>query len=139
MILDAQTQFSSSQALTSGTQLSTNNDDMTVVRDIGRGKIIRLFAEVVTAFTGGTSLQANIIQSPNADMSSPTVIFSGPILLEASLVVGANLLDAAILKTSQRYVAVQYVSVGTHTAGAVTGGILFDVDSKSDFPAATGF
>ena len=92
MILDAQSQFSNSQLLTTGTQLATNNYGMTVVRDVGRGRNLRLFAEVVTAFSGGTSLQANAIESSNSDMSSASVIVTGPILAEANLTAGANLL-----------------------------------------------
>ncbi len=139
MILDAQSQFSSSQALTTGIQLATNVYDMGIARDIGRGGSVRLFLEVVTAFTGGTSLQVNVIESNNSDMSSPNVILAGPVFAEANLVVGADLLNVVLPKTTRRYIGVQYVSVGTHTAGAVTGGILLNVDSNVTFPASTGF
>jgi hypothetical protein len=55
MITDAQTKFSDAQAVTTGTQVSTNSYDMGVARDIGRGRDLRVYANVTTAFTGGTS------------------------------------------------------------------------------------
>lgn len=139
MITDAQTNFSSSQSPTTGTQVSTNAYDMGTARDLGRGRNIRVYDEVVTTFTGGTSLQANVIQSANSDLSSPTVIFTGTAIAEASLVAGAKLLDVVLPLTSQRYLGIQYVSVGTHTAGAVTGGMVLDTDSATYFTAVTGF
>lgn len=139
MITDAQTKFSDAQAVTSGTQVSTNAYDMGVARDIGRGRDLRIYANVVTAFAGGTSLQVNVIESANSDLSSATVIASGPTIAEASLTAGKVALDIALPQTSKRYVGLQFVSVGVHTAGAVTGGIVMNTDSNTTFPAVTGF
>jgi hypothetical protein len=139
MITDAQTKFSDAQAVTTGTQVSTNDYDMGIARDIGRGRDLRVYCNVVTAFTGGTSLQVNLIQSANSDLSSPTVIYAGTAVAEASLTAGANLMDIVLPKTTQRYIGFQFVTVGTHTAGAVTGGIVMNTDSNTYFPAVTGF
>lgn len=139
MITDAQTNFSNAQAVTTGTQLSTNSYDMGVARDIGRGRDLRVYCNVTTAFTGGTSLQVNIVESVNSDLSSSSVIFTGPVIVEASLTAGKVLLDQVLPSTSKRYIGLQYVTVGTHGAGAATAGIVMNTDSNTTFPAVTGF
>lgn len=139
MITDAQTRFSDAQAITTGTQLSTNAYDMAIARDIGRGRALRIYVTATVAFAGGTSLQVNVVESVNSDLSAATVIFTGAAVAEASLTAGAKLLDQVLPQTSKRYLGLQYVSVGTHTAGAVTGGIVMDTDSGTYFPAVTGF
>jgi hypothetical protein len=138
MITDAQTKFSDAQAVTTGTQVSTNAYDMGVARDIGRGRNLRVYANVGTAFTAGTSLQTNVIESANSDLSSPSVIATGAVIAEASLTAGARLLDIVLPQTSKRYIGLQFVTVGTHTAGTVNGGIVMDTDSNTVFPAVTG-
>lgn len=139
MITDAQTQFSAAQAVTTGTQLSTNSYDMGVARDIGRGRAVRVYANVTTAFAGGTSLQTNIVESVNSDLSSATVIRTGVAIVEASLTAGKVLVDEVLPTTSKRYVGLQYITVGTHTAGNVTAGLVLDTDSATYFAANTGF
>jgi hypothetical protein len=139
MITDAQTKFSDAQAVTTGTQVSTNAYDMVVARDVGRGHGLRVYATVGTAFTGGTSLQANVIESANSDLSSPTVLYTGPVIAEASLTAGAKLLDVGLPTTSKRYLGLQYVTVGTHGAGTANAGIVMTTDSNTTFPAVTGF
>lgn len=139
MITDAQTRFSDKQAVTTGTQVSTNTYDVGSARDIGRGQELRIKVTADVAFTGGTSLQVNVIESANADLSSPTVIVTGPVIAEASITAGADLLDRHMPKSSKRYLGLQFVSVGTHTAGTVTGGIVLNTDSNTYFPANTGF
>lgn len=139
MITDAQTQFSAAQAITTGTQLSTNSYDMGVARDIGRGHTLRIYANATTAFTAGTSLQVNVVESVNSDLSSATIIATGTAIAEASLTAGKVLVDLPLPNTSKRYVGLQYVTVGTHTAGAVTAGIVLSTDSATYFAANTGF
>jgi hypothetical protein len=139
MITDAQTKFSDAQAVTTGTQVSTNTYDMGVARDIGRGRQLRVVANVGTALTGGTSLQTNVIESANSDLSSPTVIVTGAVIAEASLTAGKSLLDIVLPATSKRYLGLQFVTVGTHGAGTVNGGIVMDSDSNTYFAANTGF
>ena len=139
MIIDAQTRLANAQAITTGTQLSENTHDAGSARDIGRGREIRVIAIVDTSFAGGTSLAANVVESANADLSSPTVIAAGPVIAEASLTAGAKLLDRVLPQTSKRYVGLQFVSVGTHSAGKVTAGLVLDTDSNTAFAANTGY
>jgi hypothetical protein len=84
MITDAQTKFSDAQAVTTGTQVSTNAYDMGHgPRHRPRHASFASYANVGTAFTGGTSLQVNVIESANSDLSSPTVIVTGAVIAEA--------------------------------------------------------
>jgi hypothetical protein len=54
-------------------------------------------------------------------------------------VAGRRILDVNLPQTSKRYVGLQYVSVGTHTAGAVDAGMVLDTDSGTTFAANTGY
>jgi hypothetical protein len=87
MITDAQTKFSDAQAVTTGTQLSTNDYDMGVARDIGRGPPASRLCECHTAFTGGTSLQVNVVERQQRSFLA-TVIYTGAVIAEASLTAG---------------------------------------------------
>lgn len=138
MITDAQTRLSSQQALTSGTIVSTNSYDLGTARDVGRGHPLRVIVTVDTAFAGGTSVTPNIIESANADLSSPTVIGAGETTAEAALTQGAKIMDRVLPKTSKRYIGLQYANAGTHSAGTVSANIVLDTDSSAQFPANTG-
>lgn len=139
MITDAQTRFSTAQAVTTGTQLSTNNYDLGLARDVGGGNRLRIFCNVGTTFTGGTSLQVNVIEDSASNMGTATVIINGPVVAEASLVAGLRLLEVALPKTTKRYIGLQFVTVGVHGAGAVDAGIVLEADSGIYYPANTGF
>lgn len=139
MITDKQTRFSDAQAFTTGTQVSTNSYDLGIARDVGRGNELRVVATIDTTFTGGTSLQVQVIESANSDLSSPTVLFSGAVIAEAAALAGTKVLDAVLPTTSKRYLGIQVVTVGTHGAGALTAGIVMNSDSGDNFEANTGF
>jgi len=144
MYTDAQNRFSEAQSLVgaAATTVSTNNIDLlSASRNVGRGYPKRITALVGTAFTGGTSVQAQVIESANSNMSSPTVLISGPVVAEASLTAGAEILDVPIPDVSKRYLAVQYVTLGTHTTGTVGfAGIVETTDEVNNKVAAvTGF
>lgn len=143
MYIDAQNQFSSAQSLVgaAATTVSTNVIDLlSAGRNPGRGYPRRILANVGTPFAGGTSVQAQVIQSASSDMSSPTVLISGPVVAEASLVAGAEILDVPIPDVSKRYLAVQYVTLGTHSAGTVTAEVVETTDNFNNvIPAVTGY
>jgi len=140
MYVDAQNRFSNDQAVTTGTQLSTNNIDMlSANKNIGIGIEGRIVAHVTTTFTGGTSIRAEVIQSASADMSSPDILVTGPTLLEAAAVDGAVLLDVKLPNTTKRYVGVRYITVGTHGAGTVHSAIVAETDHMPFPPANTGY
>lgn len=133
MLMDAQARPSLAQAVTTGTQVSTDSIDLLSASDNpGRAGVpLRAFAGVAVTLTGGTSIQAQLISSASSNLSSPTVLASGPVVVEASAVAGAVLMDVPVPDVAQRYLGFQYVTVGTHGAGAVTAGIVGQTDRNS--------
>src|SRR5436189_6056907 len=119
MIIDAQNRpTGSSQSLTgaAATTLSTDSVDLlTANRNVGRSFPIRAQALVATAFTGGTSVSAALVQSANSNLSSPDVLVQGAAIADATAVAGYELLDTAIPGTTKRYLGFQFVTLGTHT------------------------
>lgn len=144
MITDAQNRFSEAQSLAgaAATTVATNNIDLlSANRNVGRGRPRRILALVGAAFTGGTNIQAQIIQSANSNMSSPDVLASGPVLADAAATAGAELLDMPVPDVTKRYLGVQYVTTGTHTTGTIGfAGIVETTDEVNNKVAAnTGF
>jgi hypothetical protein len=141
MMTDRETTFSNDQAVTTGTQYSTDVYDTGLASNpnINTNRELQVLAVVTTAFTGGTSLVCNFVESDNSDLSSPTILAASGTIAEAALTVGKRLLATAVPRTSKRYLGFQFVTVGTHTAGKVFGGIVRDIDDTT-FPAQeTGY
>lgn len=129
MITDRQMTFSNGQAVTTGTQLSTDVYDTGAAGiNINTNRELQVYVAVTTAFAGGTNLTVNLIQSAAENMGTPTVLASSGVVTTANLTRGAVLLRLAVPRTSQRYLALQFVSVGTHSAGNIFGGIVLDTD-----------
>lgn len=141
-ITDAQSRPSNAQSLAgaAATTVSTDSIDLlTANRNIGRtGYPPRAQVIVSTAFTGGTAVYAQLITSASSNLSSPTVIATGPTVADATAVAGYELLDVPIPGTAQRYLGFQYVTTGTHTTGAVTAHILAETDNQPYLTANTG-
>ena len=134
MIMDAQNRPSNAQAITTGTQVSTDSIDLLAkVDNPGRsGSGMRAIATVTTTLTGGTSVQAQLISSDVSTLASGvTVLASGPVVAEAAAVAGKVLLDVPLPDVGDRYLGFQYVTVGTHGAGAVTAGIVAGTDRNA--------
>ncbi len=137
---------------TTGSQVSTNQLDLGITglptsgsgggaRDIGIGDdpAMKLLVIVSTAFTAGTSLAVNIQGAPDNGAGAPgtyTVMATGPVVAEAALIVGARLLDIDMPRPAPsqalpRFLQLGYVTVGTHTAGAIKGFLVLD---RHDLP-----
>jgi hypothetical protein len=143
MITDAQnrpTGVAQSIAMAAGTTVSTDSIDLqTANRNIGRSFAMRMVCVVTTALAGGTSIQVQLIQSANANLTSPDVLASGPVVPLASAVAGAELLDVPIPGTTKRYLGVQFVTVGTFTgAGAVQADVVAETDNQPYITSNTG-
>lgn len=141
MITDRELTFSNLQAVTTGTQVSTNAYDTGLANhpNINTGRELQVFVAVGTAFTGGTSLRVDIIESASSDLSSPTILLSTAVIVEASLTAAAVLLRTSLPRTSKRYIGLQFVTVGTHSTGTIWGGIVRDIDDTA-FPVfVTGY
>lgn len=151
MIIDALLQFSGtvnpttgqSLASVAGTYTSTNVIDLAGVgtgntaRDIGAGQELEIAVEIVTAFTGGTSLQVQLVCADDAAISvNVTPIVLSPVMLLAALIVGGQLIlhvdRVALGAVARRYLALQYVIVGTMTAGSVNAFITRNVQDKGN-------
>lgn len=144
MYMDAQNRPSNNQSLIAGagTVVSTDSIDMlTGVDNPGRAGNLRAIAVLTTALAGaGASLQAQLIQSDNANLSSPDVLASGAVVPMASGAQGTKLLDVPMPDTTKRYLGLQYVITGAAlTAGAVTSGLVGGTDRAStSVPMSTG-
>jgi|SRR5215475_655262 len=132
---------------TTGTQNSSNVIDLHLTgipvlanlqgaRDIGVGDdpALKLLILVTTAITGGTSLQV-ILQGATDNGSGAPAAFSNwwasPVYAEATLVTGARLYDMDMPRPPAgiavpRFLRLGYVSVGTHSAGALGAWIVLD-------------
>lgn len=140
MLFDREMIFSKDQAVTTGTQYSTDVYDQGVAGvNINTNRELQVFASVTTDFASGTSLAVNLVQSANSDLSSPDILIGSGVIVEASLLKGTVLLRASVPRTTKRYLGFQFVTVGTHTVGKVFGGILRDTDDTAIPAFNTGY
>ena len=134
MILDAQNIFSTSQALTA-TAASTDTIDLGANGDLGRANM-RFRASVATAFASGTSVQVILQTDDNSAFSSAVALYTGPAIAVASLTAGAVIADIPLPSTTERYLRVNYVVVGTPSAGAVDAFLVLDTPNQVTYPDA---
>ena len=132
-LIDAQNELSDAQAVTT-TAVSTNVIDMNQVTPrYAGGEDLNLNVEVGTTFACGTSIQAIVYTDDTTTVTNGEAIYTGPVVATAAAVAGKKLLTASLhYKDLQQYVGVQYVVVGTHTAGAVEAHYM--ITPQSDAP-----
>ena len=129
MILDAENLFSDDQAVTV-TAVSTNIIDQGAVSTgkggIGKGDIpLELLVQVSEEdFAGGTSLKVQVQSDSVEAFSGPTLLHETDAILTAVLTTGYQFALARIPVTAERYLRLNYVVVGTHTAGKLTAGLV---------------
>lgn len=132
---------------TTGTQNSSNIIDLHMsgipvlanlqgARDMGIGDdpALKLLVLVTTSFGGGTSLQIVLQGAPDNGSGAPgsyTDWWASPVYTEAQLIAGARLYDMDMPRPPAgvgmpRFLRLKYVSVGTHTSGALGGWIVID-------------
>ncbi len=109
-------------------------------RDIGVGDdpAMKLSALVTTAITGGTSLQLQLQGAPDNGSGAPgsyTTMWTSAAIAEASLVAGAQLANIDVPRVVfgqaiPRYLKLNFISVGTHSAGAIEAQIVLDRDDQ---------
>jgi hypothetical protein len=135
---------------TTGTQIASNIIDLGVdsgvpssangggARDIAIGYPLWLSAFVTTAFLSGTSLQLVLAGAPDNGSGAPgsyTTMWTSPAIVEASLLAGVQLANIRVPtpvpgQALPRFLRLSYVTVGTHTAGAVEAQIVLDRDNQ---------
>ena len=137
---------------TTGTQASSNVLDLGVgtttnpslpsfangggARDIGIGDkpAMKVLVEVTVAFVGGTSLQLTLQGAPDdgsGGVGSYTTMWTSAAIVEASMVAGAYLANISMPRpvpgqVLPRFLRLQYITVGTHTAGTVASTLVID-------------
>ena len=150
MIIDGFLQFdlAFNGALAAGTYNSTNVIDLGVnsgvptfargggARDLGIGDdpAVKLFSVVTTAFLGGTSILALLQGAPDNGVGAPgtwTTFWTGPTVLLANLIAGAELANIDMPKVPQgvappRFLRMQYTIAGTMTAGVLQSELVLD-------------
>jgi hypothetical protein len=140
MIRDNFLEFSVAQDLTGGTGISTNVVDLLNARDIGPGDQVEIPITVNTGFTGGTSLQ---IQLQGSVDNSTYVTFQETAAIPLANLTANTLI--AVFKPAHRpssmpalprYLRLNYIVVGTMTAGKVDAGIVKDAGPQAPiYPA----
>lgn len=141
MHLDAQNLFSDAQAVTA-TAISTNFLNLgdtyqpalspaKLVRDIGGGNDIPLLAQVVSTFTGLTSIEVQVQTDDNSAFSTPKMVASSGAIELARLKAGFKFPIPVIpMGADERYIRLRYVVVGTGTAGTITAGITAGIQTN---------
>lgn len=139
-------------APTTGTQESSNIVDLGLgtssnpgipslangggARDIGIGDdpAMKLTVVVTVAFTVGTNMAVSLSGAPDNTSGAPgsyTIMWQGPTVLEASMIVGAYLANVDMPRTIPgqvlpRFLRLDYVTSGTHTLGQICGFLALD-------------
>lgn len=123
-----------------GTTTSTNVIDLAgaanaKVADMGAGKQMNFVLTVTQAFAGGTSMQPVLVLADDAAISvNVEVIAQKAAIPIAQLTLGTQIpinFDRAAPLPPRRYLAIQYVTVGTMTAGAVTASMAGSPQDRS--------
>ena len=137
---------------TTGTQNSSNVIDLGITsgiptsasgggaRDIGIGDnpAMKLLVLVTTAFASGTSLQLALQGAIDNGSGAPAAFSNwwlSPAYAEASLNIGSRLYDMDMPRPPDgiaipRFLRFAYITVGTHTAGALQAYIVLDRDDQ---------
>jgi hypothetical protein len=133
-------------APTTGTQAASNIIDLGVVlglpsyangggaRDIAPGYSLLLSCIVNTTFTSGTSLALSLSGAPDdgsGGVGSYTIMWTGPAVLEASLLAGTQIANIEIPRpvpgqVLPRFLKLSFITVGTHVTGKVGANIVLD-------------
>ena len=124
---------------TNTVDLSSNGTPSGQVRDIGAGEFTYGRFEVVTAFTGLTALEMQVITADDAALTTNVrVVGTTGAIAVASLTAGARFVcdvNPIIGSKGQRYIGARYVPTGTGTAGALYGDVGPDYEDAKYYPS----
>lgn len=139
MLLDQQLLFSDSQGpFNTGTNASTNDIDLSVARDIGKGEVLELVVTVGTSVAGaGSTCDIQLITDDNPSFSSATVLWSTGALAVAALAAGTQF-KIRLPRNCERYLRLQFVvATANQTAGKFSAGLTVQgVDDYKVYPRA---
>lgn len=133
MILDKQNLFSEDQAVTV-TAVSTNvidlgNDDA-LVQAMNEKGAVDVYAQVTTAFAGGTSIQAVLKSDDSSTFASATTILSTAAIATAGLKAGYIFKFGTLPLINEQYLQLTYTVVGTMSAGNIMAGLVLDTQTN---------
>ena len=138
MMIDAELELSDAQAVTTGTQYSDvydlhgGNGANVFGPSIAGGDDLFAYATVNTAFADGTSLAVTLETSATEVFTAQTPILAKAAVLEAALLQGLELLKLNLSgQDLLRFIRFKYVTVGTHTAGAVDAVLVETIPVKN--------
>lgn len=136
MWIDALLQLASVQAVTS-TAVSANAIDLTRAADLGAGEPLYAVISVdqAAAAAGAATVNFQVISSPNANLSSATVLTQSGAIDKSELTYGRRPIVISIPRHvltaqlyGQRYLGLQFtVNGGPLTAGQFTVNLVHDV------------
>jgi hypothetical protein len=142
MLLDAENRYNpipvspaTGQAITVAA-VSTDHINHGANRDLDRNTPARIRVQVATAFAGGTSIQAIVQTATDAAFTAPIAIETGAVFTTAQAIAGAVLLDCAFPRDHLQFTRINYVVVGTMTAGAVNAFVALDTPNSKQYPDA---
>jgi len=145
MLLDANTILSGSLSAagviggqtvtgTNTSVLSTNTYDLGVARDLGKGQALEVAIQVVTAASGGTSVQFQLIEADDAALTTNVqVIVQTDAIAVATLAAGVQVplhYDRVDPYPARRYIGIRYQLVGAVAAGAYFANITTTIADK---------
>lgn len=119
-MFDYEGELSDAQAVTT-TAVSTNVIDLNSYPGYASGEDLFLVCTVNTAFAGGTSMQAVLYTDTDATpVTGGDDIIAGDVIATANLTAGAKVLQVNLKGLPlKQYIALNYVVVGTMSAGKV--------------------
>jgi hypothetical protein len=137
MIRDSSLNFDNAAAVTVSAP-STNVIDLSAQRDLGTTEPLTISSIVGTTFLGGTSLQVALDGS--VDNVTWTTLVTGGVVPVAALVEGTQIANFDLANVDPvggvppRYLRLNYVVVGTMTAGTVTSDIVSTKEQFRGYP-----
>ena len=117
----------------SGSELCDNSIDMKVARKVAGGRQAYFVVVVDETFAGGTSVRIELVTDTVEALSSATVQGATSVILTASLTAGRVPIVIPIgsdLTTEEQFLGLNYVVVGTFTAGKLTAFLAIDTPTR---------
>ena len=135
MYLDHENIFSKGQAVTA-TAASVNTVDVGP-GDTGPSERLSLFATAAPAFTGTGTIAVALQTADAVDaagaLTSPVTVATYAVSNDA-LTAGGQLIASRLPHGCKRYLRLNYAVTGTVAAGAITAGLVWDVQAEEPIP-----
>lgn len=128
MILDKANLFSDAQAVTD----PSYSDSVIDLGASGRGKgePVEVFCQVVADFIAGETVTVTLETASDEAFTSPVTLKATGAVATASLKAGYRFSLGTLPEGALRYVRLKYDTSETLTAGAITAGLAYDVQTN---------